>query len=171
MRTLIVLSAIPGSGKSTWAKRYQKEHANTFIVASDEIRVQLLGRVNDFSKESLVWCTFLDNMNHYAETMDNVTVIADATNLQNKYKKYYAQMTPKFDRHILVRFDIPYDICLIQNTMREKDRIVPPEAMAKLLQEFELPDEETLKCYDDYQIITDFISRKALNEEKKKSGA
>ena len=35
MRTLILLSAIPGSGKSTWARKYQKEHQNTYIVASD----------------------------------------------------------------------------------------------------------------------------------------
>jgi predicted kinase len=96
MRTLIVLSAIPGSGKSTWAKKYQKEHANTFIVSSDEIRLEFFGAVNDFRDERRVWDTFLERLNHYAETMADVTVIADATNLQNKYRRMYAELTPKY---------------------------------------------------------------------------
>jgi predicted kinase len=120
MRTLFVLSAIPGSGKSTWAKKYQKEHDNTYIVSSDEIRYEFFGKVNDFRNESLVWDTFLERINHYAETMENVTVIADATNLQNKYRRMYAELTPKFERHVLVRFEIPYNICLLQNQMRGK---------------------------------------------------
>jgi predicted kinase len=70
MRTLFVLSAIPGSGKSTWAKKYQKEHANTFIVSSDDIRYEFFGKANDFRNEPLVWDTFLKRINHYAETMD-----------------------------------------------------------------------------------------------------
>lgn len=132
MRTLIVLSAIPGSGKSTWARKYQKEHQNTYIVASDEIRYEFFGAVNDFRNEKLVWGTFLYRINRYAETLNDVTVIADATNLQNKYRRMYAELTPKFEKHILVRFNVPYDICLLQNKMREKERIVPEDAMLRL---------------------------------------
>jgi predicted kinase len=60
MRTLIVLSAIPGSGKSTWAKKYQKEHANTFIVSpAMKFDSNSIGAVNDFRDERRVWDTFL----------------------------------------------------------------------------------------------------------------
>jgi predicted kinase len=166
MRTMILLSAIPGSGKSTWARQYQKSHPNTFIVSSDEIRVQLFGKVNDFSNEALVWKTYLDTINHYADTMDEVTVIADATNLQNKYRQYYRDNTPHFDKHVLILFDIPYAICLIQNKMRAGDRIVPEAAMERLKAEMEPPSPEVLASYDEYIVINDFISRKALKEEK-----
>jgi predicted kinase len=169
MRTLIVLSAIPGSGKSTWAKKYQKEHANTFIVSSDEIRLEFFGAVNDFRDERRVWDTFLERLNHYAETMADVTVIADATNLQNKYRRMYAELTPKYEKHILVRFDIPYDICLLQNQMREKERIVPEDAMKRLLAEMEEPDETTLAFYNEYHVIRNFLSKEALKEQKQKS--
>jgi len=169
MRTLIVLSAIPGSGKSTWAKKYQKEHERTYIVASDEIRLEFFGAVNDFRDEKRVWDTFLERINHYAETMDNVTVIADATNLQNKYRRMYAQLTPKFEKHVLVRFDIPYDICLLQNQMRERERIVPADAMARLLAEMEEPDAPTLAYYNEYRVIRNFLSKEALKEQKQKS--
>ena len=43
MKTLIVLSAMPGSGKSTWAKKYQEEHPHTLIISSDKIRYELTG--------------------------------------------------------------------------------------------------------------------------------
>jgi predicted kinase len=171
MRTLFVLSAIPGSGKSTWSKKYQKEHDNTYIVSSDEIRYEFFGKVNDFRNESLVWDTFLERINHYAETMENVTVIADATNLQNKYRRMYAELTPKFERHVLVRFEIPYNICLLQNQMREKERIVPDDAMKRLAAEMEEPDSATLAFYNEYRIITNFLSKEARKEERKEKPA
>lgn len=120
MRTLILLSAIPGSGKSTWAREYQSAHSNTYIVSSDEIRLELLGSPSNFSNEKLIWATFVKRLNAYAEKSDNLTVIADATNLQNKYRLYYLEATPHFDRHVLVVFRVPYQVCLVQNKMRSK---------------------------------------------------
>ena len=169
VRTLIVLSAIPGSGKSTWARKYQLEHENTFIVSSDEIRLEFFGAVNDFRNEKRVWDAFLNRINDYAETRRDVTVIADATNLQNKYRRMYAELTPKFEKHVLLRFDVPYDICLLQNQMREKQRIVPKDAMEKLLGEMEEPDAATLAFYNEYRIIRNFISKEAQRELKQKS--
>jgi tRNA uridine 5-carbamoylmethylation protein Kti12 len=164
---MILLSALPGSGKSTWAKKYQAEHPHTFIVASDEIRLSLFGRVNDMTHEALVWKTFMDQLNGYADQYEDVTVIADATNLQNKYRKLYCEGTPRFDRHVLVRLDVPYDVCLLQNKMREKDRIVPWEAMERMRCEFEEPSDEILHMYDDYVVIRDFMSDKARIKEEK----
>lgn len=164
---MILLSAIPGSGKSTWARKYQKEHPNTFIVASDEIRLQMFGKVNDFSHETIVWKTFMDQINNLAEMYRDVTVIADATNLQNKYRELYCKGTPRFDKHVLVRLDIPYDICLLQNKMREKDRIVPESVMRQMSLEMEEPSPEVLKMYDEYVIVKDFMSQKAKKEEQK----
>jgi predicted kinase len=164
---MILLSAIPGSGKSTWARKYQEEHPNTFIVSSDEIRVRLFGKVNDFRDEPRVWKTYLDDINRYAETYEDVTVIADATNLQNKYRKMYREGTPKFDRHVLVLFDLPYEICLIQNQMRTPDRIVPRSGMDRLKAEMEQPTPEIIKMYDEYVVVHDFVSKTALEQEKK----
>jgi predicted kinase len=166
MRTFILLSAIPGAGKSTWARAYQAKHENTFIVSSDEIRKQKFGAVNNFQHEAEVWKLFLDTMNHYAETMEDVTVIADATNLQNKFREYYCKNTPKFDKHILVLFDIPYEICLIQNQMRTNDRIVPLQAMEKLQAEFEFPSPEVLEMYDQYIMVKSYSKKVKVEDER-----
>ena len=59
MKTLIMLSAIPAAGKSTWAKQYRDTHEEVYIVSSDEIRMELTGGdYHDRSKQALVWETF-----------------------------------------------------------------------------------------------------------------
>ena len=41
---LILTIGIPGSGKSTWVKEYQKKHSNgVFVISTDEIRKELTG--------------------------------------------------------------------------------------------------------------------------------
>lgn len=166
MKTFILLSAIPGSGKSTWAKKYQELHPNTHIVSSDEIRVALWGKPNDFRDEKRVWDTFLETINNYAATEESVTVIADATNLQNKFREMYFKSTPLFDRHILVLFKIPFEVCQMQNKMRSKDRVVPDHAMERLKEEYEDPTKEIINLYDEYIEIHDFMSNKAKRIEK-----
>ena len=55
MKTLMILSAIPASGKSTWAAKYQATHPNTYIVSSDQIRMEVThGDFQDHSKQKEV---------------------------------------------------------------------------------------------------------------------
>lgn len=148
MRNFILLSAIPGSGKSTWAKQYAEKHPNTYIVSSDEIRSTHFKSVNDFSHENDTWRIFLEEI-HDKGKEDDVTVIADSTNLTNEYRKYYAIQTPEFDHHTLVMFQIPYEICQKQNQLRKGARVVPQYAMDRMKEQFEDPSEEVLRLYDE----------------------
>lgn len=167
MATLILLSAIPGSGKSTWARKYQREHQNVHIVSSDDVRKKLTGSQQNFGQEALVWQTFLETLNSYGEKEPDCTVIADATNLQNKYRRYYFEATPVFKKHILVVFNIPYEICCEQNKMREAEKIVPPAAMERLRNEFEPPTGEVTKLYDEYLIVgPSFVSKKIVKMQE-----
>ena len=154
---MIVLSALPGSGKSTWSRKFVEEHKNTHVVSSDDIRKEFFGKINCFDNEPLVWKTFLDRLNYpYDDSNEDVYVIADATNLQNKFREYYNVNTPGFDKHVLVLFDIPYEICLIQNKMRDSEKIVPETAMEKLRKEMEEPSDEVIKLYDEVIHVTEY---------------
>ena len=163
MKTLILLSAIPGSGKSTWAKKYQAEHKNTFIVASDAIRKELFGSEECFDDEKRVWKVFNERLNEHVEDMEDLTVIADATHLSNRLRKQYFDLTPKFDKHVLVVFDIPFEVSLYQNSMRA--RKVPNDVMEKLRKEYEVPSKEIEDSYDEIIYIRD-ISPEARNVVK-----
>ena len=158
MATLILLSAIPGSGKSTWAREYKSAHPNTYIVSSDNVRKRLFGDAQNFGNEELVWKTYLEDLNIHA--LEDCVVIADATNLQNKYREYYYKMTPLFSKHVLVLFRIPFEICMLQNKMRS--RVVSDEAMRSLEAEYEEPTEEIISLYDEFIVVDEsYISKEA----------
>ena len=152
MKKVIIMSGIPGCGKSTWANNYiaNNPKEKVFIVASDEIRKELGGKVQYFEEEDKVWNIFLTRTNNYAKVYDDVTVIMDATNLTNHFRRYYFKNTPDFDKHILVNFNLPLEKIYKQNKSRSSDRIVNDEAMKRLINEYELIDEETKKMFDEY---------------------
>lgn len=157
MRTLILLSAVPGSGKSTWAKQYKEQHENTFIVSSDDIREELFGSAECFKNEKLVWETFERRLNEHVNDMNDLTVIADATHLSNRLRKMYYELTPNFDKHILVIFAIPWEVSLKQNQMR--NRVVPLDVMYRLKEEYEEPNEEIKNLYNEIVYIDNFIAK------------
>lgn len=160
MKTFYLLSAIPGSGKSTWAKMYKNTHENAFIVSSDELRLELFGGVQNFSNEKLIWDTFLKRINDYARDYNDCTVIADATNLENRFRMFYFENTPQFDKHILVLFPLPFSQCVRQNNEREKERVVPYKVLERLNNQYEDPSEEVISSYDEIlKVEKDFLSK------------
>jgi len=62
MSKLLLPIGMIGSGKSTWARKYIKEHPNTMIVGGDEIRFMLHGGeyVHDEASEHVVQKILLD---------------------------------------------------------------------------------------------------------------
>ena len=166
MRTFYLLSALPGSGKSTWAKRFKIDHPEANIVSSDAIRIELLGKVDDFSNEPLIWDTFLKRIHEYGKAEETI-VIADSTNILNKYRSFYLEQTPEFDKHILVMFDIPLPIVFAQNKLREQDRIVPEEAMKRMAKLFEAPTKQISEAYDQViHIGPDFIAEELKRQNR-----
>lgn len=161
MKTFLLLSAIPGSGKSTWAKKYALEHENVHIVSSDGLREELGGAINNFDHEKEVWDLFLKRIHEYGKQED-VTVIADATMISNNFRKFYAINTPEFDRHVLVFFDIPYEVCKFQNKLRAAPAVVPEYALRRMHKQFESPSEEVIALYDEVITVTSkFMSPEA----------
>ena len=59
---LVILSGLPGSGKSTFVKDYseqaKKEGYNVVVISSDEIRKQVAGSYGNMNHENLVWASF-----------------------------------------------------------------------------------------------------------------
>lgn len=154
MKTLILLTAVPGAGKSTWAKRYQSEHLHTYIISSDDLRMELLGGYQNFSNEDLVWSTFRNRIHEYAKLHDDVTVILDAVNYSNKGRLYYKDESPEFDEHILVYVKKPLDVILRQNRDRDLGKIVPEDVVKNYFMKIEEPSEAVLAAYR-LVVITD----------------
>lgn len=148
MKTLIVLSAMPGSGKSTWAKKYQEEHSHTLIISSDQIRYELTGTTQDFSKQKQVWELFSLRIHEYAHKYDDVTVILDALNDLNSLRRKYVKDNPEYDRYELVLFPRTEEQIRYYNKQRNKEAVVPEDQLEILINKWEEPSEEVIKLFD-----------------------
>lgn len=148
MKTLMILSAIPASGKSTWAKRYAETHPNCFIVSSDQIRYEVTHSFNDHSQQKLVWELFSKRIHEYGKN-DNCTVILDALNDLNCLREKYVKENPEFDRYVLVLFPINDKRSAELNGLRTDGTMVPPEILKSLIEKFEPLDEKTKSLFDE----------------------
>jgi tRNA uridine 5-carbamoylmethylation protein Kti12 len=148
MKTLIVLSAMPGSGKSTWAKQYQAEHSHTLIVSSDAIRYELTGQSQDFSRQKEVWELFSLRIHEYAQKYDDVTVILDALNDLNCLREKYVKENPEFDQYVLVLLPRTVEQIRHYNKERSFSQVVPDEQLEMLIQKWEEPTEDIKALFD-----------------------
>ena len=150
MKTLIMLSAIPASGKSTWAKEYQANHPHTYIISSDDIRMEICnGNYHDQSKQALVWETFERRIHEYANLHEDVTVILDALNDVNVVRLKYLSNTPEYDKKILVLFPNTLERSEYYNALRNEEVKVPDEIVKMLANKFEEPSEAVLELVDE----------------------
>ena len=148
MKILILCTAIPASGKSTWSRLYKKEHENVFIVSSDEIRYELTGCYTDRSKQKEVWELFSKRIHEYGSEKDS-TVILDALNDRNYLREKYVKENPEFDKYVLVTFPGETERAIRLNSERHDDTKVPSDVMKTLIDTFEEPTEEVKSLFDE----------------------
>jgi tRNA uridine 5-carbamoylmethylation protein Kti12 len=144
MKTLIMLSAIPASGKSTWARRFKAEHDNVIILNSDELRMEVThGNYHDHSHQKEVWELFEKRIHEYGN-IENITLILDALNDVNEVRLKYLTTTPEFAKKILVLFPSNLEKSKKLNGERDPNVRVPDGILEGLVQKFEEPNEEVL---------------------------
>lgn len=149
MKTLIMLSAVPAAGKTTWAKKYQQENENVYIINSDEVRMEVTGGVyHDHTHQKEVWELFEKRIHEYAQKGDDVTVILDALNDVNSVRYKYLSTTPEFDKKILVLFPTSLEKSKKYNDERSKEVKVPDDILVELNHKFEEPSKEVLDLVD-----------------------
>ena len=153
MKTLIMLSAVPAAGKSTWAKNYKETHENVYIINSDDVRLELTnGNYQDRSKQKEVWELFEKRIHEYANKSEDVTVILDALNDVNDVRYKYLSTTPEYDRKVLVLFPTSLDKSMKYNGQRVWPNKVPDDVLVSLNKKFEEPSQEVLDLVD--EVIT-----------------
>ncbi len=78
----------------------------------------------------------------------------DATNAKKQYRLDNIRPCKNmYDQIDLICFKLEKDIVIRQN--RERDNPIPDEPLLKLIEEFELPDEEERAFYNHVDIIKD----------------
>ena len=133
--TLVFLCGIPGSGKTTYAKKYVEEHSNTIHISSDEIRAELWGSEATQGDNNEVFSLM---QSRAIEALNNgQSVVYDATNITRKDRSYIIALCPKFVKiecHIIWA---PIETCIERDAARE--RTVGKAVIDKMLKRFQAP--------------------------------
>lgn len=139
MTKLYVMCGIPGSGKSTWAREHLTD--NDVYVSRDDIRFSFLKEGDDyFSKEDMVWDTFIKSINEALEMGYNV--FADATHINPGSRRKLLNAI-KFKEGIdvqVIYIDTPIAEALARNELRkDTNRYVPTSVIKRMAYQFEEP--------------------------------
>ena len=159
MSKLVVLSGVPGSGKSYFSKTLRKKKVgHVYIVSSDALRDLVTGNQQNLSEETLMWKMFYELARVYSADPNGIVVL-DATNRSTEYRiNSVKELKSHFDEADLVIFDIPKEVVLKQNLEREFP--VPESVIEDYFSYFELPKKE------DYEFFTNVFVSNGENIEE-----
>lgn len=133
---LILTIGIPGSGKSTWVKEYQKQHSNgVFVISTDEIRKEITGieqcvdpsqntRIHEEARKRAK--AIIDDRKNLSKKYGTwPVIIIDSTNVDVEEWAAYKQL----GAHIMMAkiFDVTPDEAL--KRMENRERKVPREIL------------------------------------------
>lgn len=139
MAKIIMMCGAPGSGKSTYATEHKDK--NDMYISRDLVRFSLVSEDEDyFSKETMVFNKFIDliNMSLQMENIENIWV--DATHLTKKSRtKVIRRILPKYSSIEVVFINVPEQVCLYRNSLREGRAVVPEGQVRRMFESIEEP--------------------------------
>lgn len=133
MSELIILIGLPASGKSSWCA----ENGEGYVVlSSDAIRAEL-GNEEDQSNNELVFDILHARLRQHLAEGDSV--IIDACNINRKNRRRWIVAANQYKVPFIraVVFNVHPDICIIRNSMRQRQ--VPKEVIKHMMSKFEPP--------------------------------
>lgn len=140
MNMLIVMVGIPGSGKTTYAKKLLKEHPDWEYVSRDEVRYQYVtDKEHYFDHEYDVFKEFCNRVDMHL--LNGKTVIADATHINKASRdKLINNLTAHIDSKAAVVMNIPFEVCMERNSKREGITRVPDDSMFNMFRKLKVPN-------------------------------
>ena len=145
-KNLIILSGVPGSGKTTWLKNHLTE--NDEYVSRDEIRFSLIGEDEDyFSHETEVFKKFVERIENALN--EGKRVFADATHINwASRRKLLERIHDKEDIDIDVYvFNTPCDVCVERNEQRSGRAVVPRSVIRRMYGQMTHPLSDPFKYH------------------------
>ena len=153
MSKLIVLSGVPGSGKSYFSKTIKKvKSSHVYVISSDALRREIAGSQTCLDYDPLMWKIYYELAKVYSLDKEAV-VILDATNAKVEFRvDKNLSLKPLFDETILVMWNIDKQVVSNQNLQREYP--IAPEILDKYYEIFEAPSQKDKEFFDKIIIIS-----------------
>lgn len=157
MSDLIIMCGLPGSGKSTIAKKIK----DSIIISTDDIREEINGDASNQDNASRVFEIAFSRIKTNLIKKEYKNVIFDATNINYKKRRDLINKFKKDANKIKCIFVFAdYKECLERN--KKRDRVVPKEVIKSMYYSFYVP--QKFEGFDEIEVI-DTMSIKE-HEEK-----
>lgn len=129
MSKLIISIGIPGSGKTTFLKKFATDN-NAVYICPDDIRLEVTGDESNQEKNPEVWDIARNRLHELL--MMRKDVVFDATFANHFYREsFISEARNVGELHVTgIYFDIPLQIAEYRNKNRK--RIVPFEVLKKM---------------------------------------
>lgn len=119
MQQIILCKGLPASGKSTWAKKYCKDHSEFARINKDDVR-EFLGNL-PYSKQLEVLVLELKHEIGNIFLKLGKSLIVDDTNFAKKHHQYWNEIALLGGFGLtVINFDTPFEECIKRDKEREK---------------------------------------------------
>ena len=135
MSTMICLSGMPGSGKTTWATQFLKNHPDFLYFSPDQYYERINGDECDRTDTFEIWMAMFRDI-HIAEKNSN-NVLIDSDNLTYAQRNQWIEWFPYFDVHILLFLEEDYNTCF--DRVSKRRRTIPEVIMREKMYKWENP--------------------------------
>jgi predicted kinase len=159
MKKLIFVCGPAGIGKSTFCQQYLKKHPNenVKIVSSDEERKRITGSYLLFPPNKDMRPVYREMVKTAAsifETNQDVTIMLDSTMLNDERRKFFLENLPLFDEYVLYLLKLrDWNICLIRNKMRQKEKWVPSYVIENMIKNYKDPKPELVAKFKTVETV------------------
>ena len=163
MAKLIILSGVPGSGKSYFSHLLRDyKHGHVYIISSDTLRDLVTGNQQDLSEDQLMWSFYYDLAKLYSRDKKGIVVL-DSTNVEATYRIEAAKtLRSLFEQVDLISFSIKPEVIYRQNLDREWP--IPTEVITDYIEKFQLPTKEDEEVFDNVYVIKDKNFKEIVNK-------
>ncbi|NJN85603.1 MAG: AAA family ATPase [Leptolyngbyaceae cyanobacterium SL_7_1] len=132
---LIVLIGLPGSGKSTFARQWQRSRPDRLLISTDAIRAALFGDEAIQGSWDLIWRDVERQFQQAVQQMQAGQVSAaiyDATNAVRRHRRAVLALARAtgFAELVGIWLDVPLPVCLSRN--QQRDRSVPDAVIQRM---------------------------------------
>ncbi len=147
MNTLVLLSGVAGSGKSSFAKEYFKDAK---VISSDEIRYSLTSSYHILLKDmNIVYDKMIEETNDLFKSNKDITIVLDSTFLDDSRREYFLSRIKGQDKTILIMLRVPLEEIIRRNKNRKEDKVVPEQVIREMYSRFNYPKQENISHYDE----------------------
>lgn len=145
MRLLVVLSGLPGSGKSFFASSLPPSK-DRLVIEEDAVRERLYGSGRPYSMNG-VKDAMAEEASAFLQSHPNGTVYLDSAHLLSRDRLAALEGVLHWDKAVLLWFSTLVEVCRARNAARPAERRVPDGVFAFMESSFEPPSKEEEKRF------------------------